>query len=146
MNEDEIAAVHEAAHAVFAAFGPFTRIHGPVTLQPYGAGGIRMSTDIAASDTIRRNPRFDRNLPRLHLVRALLAGPVAERILVDRGRAMIGEALLTKSAEGDYESIFDQLDKLDPPRRDLLAQLEREVREALERPRSGQASNGSPRS
>ena len=135
MNEDEIAAVHEAAHAVFAAFSPWTRIHGPVTLKAHGAGDIRMSTDVAAiSATIRSGSRFDRNLPRLHLIRSLLAGPVAERILVDRGRAVLSEALRLEAAERDYENIFDQLDKLDPPRRDLLAQLEREVREELERP------------
>lgn len=135
MNEDEIAAVHEAAHAVFAAFGPWTRIHGPVTLKTQGAGDIRMSTDVAAiSESIRSDPRFDRDLPRLQLVRALLAGPVAERILIDRGRALLSQALAAEAAEGDYANIIDQLDKLDPPRRDLLARLEREVREELERP------------
>jgi hypothetical protein len=135
MNEDEIAAVHEAAHAVFAAFGPWTRIHGPVTLKTHGAGDIRMSTDVAAiSDSMRLEPRFDRNLPRLQLVRALLAGPVAERILIDRGRALLSEAVAVEAAEGDYENIIDQLDKLDPPGRGLLGQLEREVREELERP------------
>ncbi|HEX8468881.1 MAG TPA: hypothetical protein VF620_13865 [Allosphingosinicella sp.] len=135
MDEDEIASVHEAAHAVFATFSPWTRIHGPVTLKAHGAGDIRMSTDIAAiSDTIRTNSSFDRNLPRLHLIRSLLAGPVAERILVDRGLARLSKPELMEAAEGDYENIFDQLDKLEPPRRDLLAQLEREVREELERP------------
>jgi hypothetical protein len=135
MNEDEIAAVHEAAHAVFAAFSPWTRIHGPVALKPYGAGDIRMSTDVAAiSGSIRSNPRFDRDLPRLQLIRALLAGPVAERILIDRGRARLSEALLIDAAEGDYETVLDQLGKLDPPRPDLLPRLEREVREELERP------------
>ncbi|HEX8512349.1 MAG TPA: hypothetical protein VF688_04510 [Allosphingosinicella sp.] len=135
MNEDEIAAVHEAAHAVFAASGTWTRIHGPVTLKPHGSGDIRMSTDVVAiSDSMRSDPRFDRNLPRLQLVRALLAGPVAERMLIDRGRARLSEAAAVEAAEGDYENIIDQLDKLDPPRRDLLARLEREVREELERP------------
>jgi hypothetical protein len=94
-----------------------------------------MSTDVAAiGDSIGSDPRFDRNLPRLHLIRSLLAGPVAERILIDRGRARIGEAVRIEAAEGDYEIIFDQLDKLDPPGRDLLARLEVEVREELERP------------
>ncbi|HEX8480981.1 MAG TPA: hypothetical protein VF650_03675 [Allosphingosinicella sp.] len=135
MDEDEIASVHEAAHAVFAAFSPWTRIHGPVTLKAHGAGDIRMSTDVAAiSATIRTDSKFDRNLPRLHLIRSLLAGPVAERILVDRGLARLGKPALIEAAEGDYENIFDQLDKLEPPRRDLLAPLEREVREELERP------------
>lgn len=135
MNEDEIAAVHEAAHAVFAAFGPWTRIHGPVTLRPYGTGDIRMSTDVAAiSESIRSDPGFDRNLPRLQLIRALLAGPVAERILIERGRALLSEAVVVRAAKGDYENVLDQLDKLDPPGRHLLARLEREVREELERP------------
>ncbi|HEX8381661.1 MAG TPA: hypothetical protein VF619_14060 [Allosphingosinicella sp.] len=135
MSEDEIAAVHEAAHAVFAASGPWTRIHGPVTLKAHGAGDVRMSTDVEAiSASIRSDPRFDRNLPRLHLIRALLAGPLAERILADRGRARLSEALLIEAAEEDYENILDQLAKLDPPGRDRLARLEREVREELERP------------
>ena len=135
MNEDEIAAVHEAAHAVFAALGPWTRIHGPVALKGHGAGDIRMSTDVAAiGRRIGSDPRFDRDLPRLHLIRALLAGPLAERILVERGRARLSEALLVESGEGDYENVIDQLDKLDPPGRDRLAQLESEVREVLERP------------
>lgn len=135
MDEDEIAAVHEAAHAVFAALGRWTRIHGPVSLKGHGAGDIRMSTDVAAiSRTVGSNPRFDRNLPRLQLIRALLAGPVAEKVLVDHGRARLSEALLIEAGEGDYRNVIDQLDKLDPPRRDLLPRLEIEVREALERP------------
>lgn len=135
MDEDEIAAVHEAAHAVFAAFSPWTRIHGPVTLKPHGAGDISLSTDVAAiGESIRADPRFERSLPRLNLIRALLAGPAAERILTDRGRARLDETLLVEAAEGDYRNVFDQLDKLDPPERGLLPRLEREVREELERP------------
>ncbi|HZG07626.1 MAG TPA: hypothetical protein VEZ70_01460 [Allosphingosinicella sp.] len=135
MSEDEVAAIHEAAHAVFAAFSPCTRIHGPVSLEPGGGGDIAMATDVAAiARAVEADPFFDRNLPRLHLIRALLAGPLAERILVDRGRARLSKAALAEAGEGDYEMIHKQLDQLDPARRDLLPRLEADVREALERP------------
>jgi hypothetical protein len=135
MSEDEVAAIHEAAHAVFAAFSPCTRIHGPVSLEPGGGGDISMATDVAAiARAAKADPLFDRNLPRLHLIRALLAGPLAERILVARGQARLSEAALAEAREGDYEIIHKQLDLLDPPRPDLLPRLEADVRGALERP------------
>lgn len=135
MTEDEVAAVHESAHAVFAVFGPWTKLAGPVVLKGPGHGDVVMSTD---TDAIRRSlaadSRFDRDLPRIHLIRSLLAGPLAERLLAERGRAILGEDALRDACEGDYAIVAEQLAALEPPRPDLLDRLEREVRQRLEQP------------
>lgn len=135
MTEDEIAAVHESAHAVFAAFGQWTKLAGPVVLKGPGHGDVVMSTD---GEAIRRSivadRRFDRDLPRIHLIRSIMAGPVVERMLVERGLADLDEQDLRAGADIDDSVIAEQLGKLDPPRPGLLEQLEREVRERLERP------------
>lgn len=135
MTEDEVGAVHEAAHAVFAVFGPWTRLAGPVILRGPGHGDVVMATD---TDAIRRSLEadsgFDRDLPRIHLVRALLAGPIAERLLAQRGRAALSEDDLSDSSQGDYAVVAEQLGALRPPRPDLLARLERDVRWRLEQP------------
>jgi hypothetical protein len=94
-----------------------------------------MATDRRAiTATLASNPGFDRELPRLCLIRALLAGPIAERILANRRRARLTECDLVAAGVQDYENVFDQLDKLTPPGRSLLRQLEADVREVLERP------------
>jgi hypothetical protein len=135
MSEDEVAAMHEAAHAVFAALGPCIRIHGPVTLDREGGGDVRMSTDAAAiAAAAEADPLFDRTGPRLQLIRALLAGPMAERMLVESGRVRLSETDLAQAFEGDYEVICEQLDALGPRGRALLPGLEADVREALAGP------------
>ena len=135
MSEDEILAVHEAAHAVFAVFGEWTRLAGPVVLKGPGHGDIVMATDIEAiRRTIEADPRFDRDLPRINLIRALLAGPIAERILMETGRAELGEDDLRAASTGDYAVIAEQLAELRPPRPGLLHRLERDVRRRLEQP------------
>ena len=135
MTEDEIAAVHEAAHAVIAVFGDWTKLHGPVALKPAGCGDVVMSTDSEAiRRTIAADPGFDGDLPRIQLVRALLAGPMAERMLVDSGRARLTRGELRDGARGDYAVAADQLAQLVRPRPALLEQLEREVRAQLEQP------------
>jgi hypothetical protein len=135
MSEDEILAIHEAAHAVFAVFGEWTKLAGPVVLNGPGSGDVVMSTD---AEAIRRSlsadPGFDRDLPRIHLVRSLLAGPMAERILAESKRAALGEDDLREAARNDYAVVAEQLEALDPPRPELLGQLEREVRRQLEGP------------
>jgi len=135
MTEDEILAVHESAHAVFALFGAWTRLAGPVVLKDRGCGDVVMGTDVEAiRRTLAADPGFDRDLPRIELVRALLAGPIAERRLVRDGRATLSEADLRDSSSNDYEVAAEQLRALDPPRPDLLGALEREVRRRLEEP------------
>jgi hypothetical protein len=135
MTEDEIAAVHEAAHAVFAVFGEWTKLAGPVVLKGPGSGDVVMSTDSEAiGRAIEADHGFDRDLPRIHLVRSLLAGPIAERILADTGRAVLGEDELREASEGDYSVIAEQLGQLDPPRPGLLDILERDVRKRLDQP------------
>ena len=135
MTDDEVAAVHEAAHAVFAVLGEWTKLAGPVVLKGSGCGDVVMSTD---AEPIRRtlaaDPGFDRDLPRIELVRLLLAGPIAERILIDRGRASVSEDVFADSCRGDYGVIAEQLGHLNPPRPGLLEELEREVRRGLEQP------------
>jgi hypothetical protein len=135
MTEDKVAAVHEAAHAVFAAFGAWTRLGGPVMLKGTGCGDVVMATD---TDAIRRSieadPRFDRDLPRIHLIRALLAGPIAERLLAESGRAELSGHDLEAASEGDYAVAAEQIGQLRSPRPGLLARLEREVRQRLEQP------------
>lgn len=135
MTDDEVAAVHEAAHAVFAVFGEWTKLAGPVVLKPRGCGDVVMSTDgEAIRRTIAADAGFDRDLPRIELVRALLAGPMAERMLVESGRARLTRGELADSSRGDHAVVSDQLARLNPPRPDLLASLEREVRQRLEQP------------
>ena len=135
MTDDEVAAVHEAAHAVFAVFGRWTKLAGPVVLRGPGHGDVVMSTDAEAiGRTLGRDPRFDRELPRIQLVRALLAGPTAERILADRGLADLSDEDLSDVSRGDYAVVAEQLGELKPPRPDLLDRLEREVRRRLEQP------------
>lgn len=135
MTEDEIAAVHEAAHAVFAVSGEWTKLGGPAALQGPGHGDVIMSTDPEAiRRSIAADPAFDRDLPRIQLIRSLLAGPVAERILLETGRAALGEDELRQASAGDYAVISEQLGQLNPPRPGLLERLEREVRQTLAEP------------
>ena len=135
MTEDEVAAIHEAAHAVFAEFSQWTRLAGPVILQAPGNGDVVIATDIVAiRRSIEADPGFDRELPRIHLVRCLLAGPIAERILAHSGRAALCDDDLQDASSNDYAIIADQLDQLRPPRPDLLGRLERDVRRRLEQP------------
>ena len=135
MSEDEVAAIHEAAHAVFAEFGDWTKLAGPVVLKGPGHGDVVMATDPPAIQrAIAADPGFDRDLPRIHLIRSLLAGPIAERMLVESGRAELGEGELEAACEGDYAVVAEQIDQLDPPRPDLLERLERDVRARLEEP------------
>jgi hypothetical protein len=135
MTDDEVAAVHEAAHAVFAVFGAWTRLGGPVVLKGPGYGDVVMATDTdAIRQAIKAEPRFDRDLPRIHLIRALLAGPLAERLLAESGRAELSECDLRSASEGDYAVVAEQIGQLRPPRPGLLARLEREVRQRLEQP------------
>lgn len=135
MTEDEVLAVHESAHAAFAVFGQWTRLAGPVVLKDRGCGDVVMGTDVEAIRRIlRADPGFDRDLPRIELVRALLAGPAAERRLARDGRATLSEEDLSDSSSNDYEVAVGQLRALDPPRPDLLAALEREVRQRLDEP------------
>jgi len=130
-----VTAFHEAAHAVVAVFGPWTRLHGPVVLRPPGGGDVRMGTDVEAiGRRLAADPGFDRDLPRIHLVKALLAGPMAERILEARGLARLGDDALAEASEGDYRIVAEQLGQIDPPRPGLLGRLESEVRRELERP------------
>jgi len=134
MTDEEIAAVHEAAHAVFAVLGPWTRLHGPVALVRWGEGDVVMGTDgPAIGRTLAADPGFDLDRPRLDLVQALLAGPAAERLLVERGRAALTEADLAATSAGDYGVVAEQLASLRRPGPDLAA-LEREVRRRLEEP------------
>jgi hypothetical protein len=134
MTDAEIAAVHEAAHAAFATLGPWTRLAGPVALQRLGEGDVVMGTDgPAIGRALAADPSFDPDLPRLDLVRALLAGPVAERLLVERGKAALTEADLAATSAGDYDVVAEQLACLAAPGPDLAA-LEREVRRRLEEP------------
>ena len=134
MTEEEVTAFHEAAHAVFAAFGRWTKLAGPVALDGIG-GDVVMSTDAGAiRRTLSADPGFDRDLPRIELVSALLAGPLAERMLVESGRTGLGEPALTDACAGDYGTIAGQLAQLDPPRPNLLPRLEREVRVWLAEP------------
>ena len=147
MSEGEIVAVHEAAHAVFAAFGEWTRLGGPVVIKGPGYGDVVMATDTKAiRRAIEADPRFDRDLPRIHLIRALLAGPIAERLLAESGRAELSERDLLSTSEDDYAIVAEQIGQLRSPRPGLLARLEREVRQRLEQPRSGPRSSGSRRS
>ncbi len=135
MTEDEILAVHEAAHAVFAAFGEWTRVAGPVVLKGPGHGDVVMATDPPAiRRTLRRDHGFDRDAPRIELVRSLLAGPIAERMLAERGWAALSEADMLEASAQDYAVIAEQLGRLDPPRPGLLDRLERDVRRRLEEP------------
>lgn len=135
MTEDEVTAFHEAAHAVIAASSEWTRIHGPVTLYGEGAGDVVMATNREAIvRAITRDPGFDRDLPRLALIRAILAGPLAERMLVERGLAAAGEAELAELEAQDYALAAEQIAKLNAPPPDLLARLEAEVRAALAEP------------
>lgn len=135
MTEEEVTAFHEAAHAVFAFSGRWTRLHGPVVLHPPGGGDITMGTDSTEIWwALAADSGFDRVLSRIQLVKALLAGPVAERILADRGLARLDEEDLADASLGDYANVAEQLGKLDPPPPGLLERLEREVREELERP------------
>lgn len=135
MSDEEAAAFHESAHAVFAAFGRWTKLGGPVTLEGCG-GDVVMSTDgEAIRRSIAADPAFDRDLPRIELISALLAGPIAERMLIERGRFALHEDDLRAACGGDYRVIAAQLGQIDPPRPDLLPRLEREVRRWLERPR-----------
>jgi hypothetical protein len=135
LGEDEILALHEAAHAVFAAFGNWTRLAGPIVLAGRGGGDVVMGTDVEAiRRTLAADPGFDRDLPRIELVRALVAGPMAERLLVAQGRARLLESDLADAGRNDYAVIAEQLAQLDPPRPGLLARLEQETRERLEQP------------
>jgi hypothetical protein len=135
MTEDEIAACHEAAHAAFATFSKWTKLAGPVSLDGGGCGEIVMSTDgAAAGRAIQADPGFDRQIPRIYLIGSLLAGPMAERILLERGRARLTESDLVAIGERDYRNISEQLGHIDPPRPGLLEGLERDVRRWLERP------------
>jgi len=135
MTDDEVAAVHEAAHAVFAVFGQWTRLAGPVVLKGPGYGDVVMGTNIEAiRRTIEADPGFARDLPRIHLVRSLLAGPIAERILAAGGRADLSEDELRDVSKNDYRVAAEQLGELETPRPRLLDQLEREVRDRLEQP------------
>lgn len=145
MTDDEIAAFHESAHAVFAVFGNWTKLAGPVALNGHGHGDVVMSTD---AEAIRRSfhadPGFDRDLPRIELVRSLLAGPIAERILAESGRAELSERDLQSASEGDYAVVAEQLEQLKPLRPGLLPRLEREVRDRLEQPAVRPRSCSSP--
>lgn len=135
MTEDEIAAVHEAAHAAFALLGKWTKLAGPVVLKGPGCGDVVMSTNVEAiRRSVEADPGFDREMPRIELVRALLAGPIAERMLAERKRAALGEEDLGDSSENDYATVAEQLAALDPPRPGLRQRLEREVRERLKEP------------
>ena len=135
MTEEELAAFHEAAHAVVAVCGKWTKLAGPVILHGRGGGDVVMSTDgTAAARALRADPGFSRDVPRLQLIRALLAGPVAERILRDRGRADLSEAELTRASELDYANVFEQIGQLASSAPDLLDRLEAEVRQRLEQP------------
>lgn len=135
MTDDEIAAFHEAAHAVFAVIGRWTKLAGPVILHGEGCGDLVISTDVeAVRRSIRFEQGFDRDLPRIQLIRAMLAGPIAEHMLCERGLAGLSEVDLEDAAEVDRANIAAQLDKLAGPRPDLLGRLEREVRETLGRP------------
>ena len=135
MSEDEILAFHEAAHALFAVFGEWTRLAGPVVLKGPGHGDVVMSTDPPAiRRTLRRDRGFDRDEPRIELVRSLLAGPVAERMLAERGLAALSEADIVEASAQDYAVIAEQLGRLDPPRPGVLDRLERDVRRRLEQP------------
>jgi len=134
MTDEEIAAVHEAAHAVFAMLGPWTRLAGPVALVRWGEGDVVMGTDgQAIGRALAADPGFDLDLPRLDLVRALLAGPAAERLLAERGRAALTEADLAATSAGDYGVAAEQLAALRRPGPDVAA-LEGEVRRRLEEP------------
>jgi len=134
MTDEEIAAVHEAAHAVFAVHGPWTRLAGPVALARWGEGDVVMGTDgQAIGRTLAADPGFDLDLPRLDLVRALLAGPLAERLLAERGQASLTEADLAATSAGDYDVVAQQLACLRRPGPDL-DRLEGEVRRRLEEP------------
>lgn len=135
MTDDEIAAVHEAAHAVVAMFGEWTKLAGPIILKGRGCGDITMSTDgEAIQRALQADPNFDRDLPRIQLVGALLAGQVAERMLVEKGRARLSDSELSEASEGDCDNISEQLARLDPPRPGLLDQLDRDVRARLGQP------------
>lgn len=133
MTDDEIGAYHEAAHAVFAVFGPWTKLAGPVVLNGPGNGDVVMSTD---SEAIRRStredPGFDPDLPRIGLMRSLLAGPIAERMLAESGRSDLDERDLRRVCEGDHAVVEAQLEQLRSPRPGLLARLEAEIREQFE--------------
>jgi hypothetical protein len=59
---------------------------------------------------------------------------MAERLLVERGRARLSEAALKDACADDYAVAADQLAFLDPPRPGLIERLEREVRQRLEQP------------
>lgn len=135
MTDDEVAAFHEAAHAAFAAFGPWTRLAGPVALGDEGCGDVVMATDgEAISRTLASNPAFDRDLPRIDLICCLLAGPIAERMLRERGRTEATEGDLGLMCRNDYEVVAEQIAQIDPPRLGLLSRLERDVRLWLEQP------------
>jgi hypothetical protein len=135
LTEDEIAAVHEAAHAAFALLGKWTKLAGPVMLRGPGCGDVVMSTDVEAiRRSVEADPGFDRDLPRIELVRALLAGPIAERMLAERKRTALGEEDLGDFSENDYATVAQQLAELDPPRPGLRHRLEREIRQRLEEP------------
>ena len=49
MTDDEVGAVHEVAHAVFAVLGEWTKLAGPVVLKGSGYGDVVMATDVEAS-------------------------------------------------------------------------------------------------
>lgn len=135
MTEDELAAFHEAAHAVVAVCGKWTKLAGPVILHGRGGGDVVMSTDgKAAARALRADPGFSRDVPRLHLIRALLAGPVAERILRDRGQAELSDEAFTRASELDYANVSEQIGRLASSPPDLLDRLEAEVRQRLEQP------------
>jgi len=114
--------------------GPWTRLAGPVALVRWGEGDVVMGTDgQAIGRALAADPGFDLDLPRLDLVRALLAGPAAERLLVERGRAALTEADLAATSAGDYAVVAEQLASLRRRGPDLAA-LELEVRHRLEEP------------
>jgi hypothetical protein len=136
MRDEEVAAMHEAAHAVFAAFSPWTKLAGPVALGEGASGDVTIGTDVVAiSKAMKLIGDFDRGLPRIHLIRALLAGPMVERLLVERGRTDLGEADLLAAGVGDYANVREQMAALSETDDNLLPRLEAEVRHILERPR-----------
>ena len=135
MREDEVTSIHEAAPEVVAVSGRWTKLAGPVAIDRDGGGDVVMSTDV---ETIRRtllaDPGFDRELPRIELIGALLAGPIAERMLRERGRTESSERDLSAATHGDREVIRAQIEQIAPPRPGLLEQVERDVRRRLEQP------------
>lgn len=112
---DRLAAYHEAAHALVAIFGEVIDLAGPVSIDTRGGGAADLRQNNAQILAVLGED-FEPDEVHERFVAAYLAGPLAERLLVQQEGLDVSEAETEHAGRFDKAMAEERLNRMDKPK------------------------------